>query len=195
MQSAGTLSSQVAIRVRDKFFTATSQPNTISLLSYAQQVINGVLGDVIQSAPLIHQPRTTIYQISSFLPSAIKIVGIRDAGGRDLEPIAFQDLSALDFKWITSIADFPRGFATAGRDILCIWPGVKTAQTLSVLYSQLTPALATTADSTIVPNEDDDAILDLTEVLLLVKNRDLLGVKEAMDRMKGRLQELKVERR
>jgi hypothetical protein len=189
------MSAQVAERVRDPNFNGTSQPQVINLLSYSQQVINGILGSVTGSFPLLVQPRTPIYQISAFLPACVKIQAIRDAGGRDLEPMPFEALSWLDMKWVTSIADGPRGYALAGRDVLVIYPGLKVAQTVTVVYSTLTPALATKADSTVVPAEDDHAVYDLTEVLLLLKNRDMAGCKTVMDRMAGRIRGLAGDRR
>src|SRR5271168_1567372 len=124
MISAGVMSSQLAIRVRDPYFNGTTQQQTISIISQAQQVVNGILGDVVATQPLVVQPRSLIYRLSSFVPNAVKIQAIRDASGRDLEPIPFQALSWLDMKWITSIADAPRGYALAGRDILIIYPGL-----------------------------------------------------------------------
>lgn len=195
MQNAGNLSAQVAGRVRDPNFNGTTQLQTIQLLSYSQQVVNGILGDVTGQVSLVVQPRSLIYQISSFLPSAVKILAIRDAGGRDLVPEPFSALSWFHQKWLTSIADSPRTYHLAGRDILIIYPGVRSAQTLTVVYSNLTTPLATTGDSTVVPNEDDDAILDLSEALLLLKNRDMAGAKTVYDRLAGRIKELKSERR
>lgn len=189
------MSAQVAARVRDPNFNATTQPQVIGIISLAQQIVNGILGDVVGTASLVVQPRTTIYSISSFLPSCVKIQAVRDASGRDLEPIPFNALSWLNMKWPTSIADSPRGFALAGRDVLILYPGVHTAQTLTVVYTNLTAPLTTTADSTVTPSEDDDAIYDLTEVLLLLKNRDMYGAKTVIDRMGSRLKELKDERR
>ena len=195
MINVGTMSAQVADRVRDPFFNGTTQPQVIGIISLSQQVVNGILGDVVATTNLVVQPRTTIYQISSFLPSCVKIQAIRDAGGRDLEPLPFNALSWLNLKWVTSIADSPRGFATAGRDVLILYPGVHTAQTLTVAYTNLTAALVTPADSTVVPNEDDDLIYDLTEALLLLKNRDMAGCKTVVDRFNASVKELKGERR
>jgi|ERR1039458_5225298 hypothetical protein len=195
MQNAGSMSAQVAERVRDANFNGATQPQVINLLSYSQQVINGILGDVTGTASLLVQPRSTLYQISAFLPACVKIQAVRDAGGRDLEPMPFEALSWLDMKWVVSIADSPRGYAIAGRDVLVIYPGLKVAQPLTVVYTALTAPLATKADSTVVPNETDHAIYDLTEVLLLLKNRDMAGCKTVMDRLSGRIKELQGGRR
>lgn len=195
MTNVGTMSTQVADRVRDPNFEGTTQANVISLLSYSQQVVNGVLGDVTGSASLVLQPRTPIYQLSSVLTSAVKIQAVRDASGRDLEPIPFEALSWLSMKWFTAVSDYPRGFATAGRDLLIIFPAVRTAQTVTVVYSNLTATLNSTGQTTAVPNEDDDAVYDLAEALLLLKNRDMPGCKMVIERFSQRIKELANESR
>src|ERR1039458_4669940 len=103
MQNAGSMSAQVAERVRDANFNGATQPQVINLLSYSQQVINGILGDVTGTASLLVQPRSTLYQISAFLPAAVKIQAIRDAGA--IPPI--------------SIVGTPRG-ATTGSGVSSI---------------------------------------------------------------------------
>jgi len=186
------MSAQVAARVRDANFNGTSQANTISLLSYSQQVINGALTDVTAQSSLALQPRTCLYQVSAFVPGAVRILAIKDASGRDLEPMMeFAQLAQTDLKWIVRTADAPRGWCYIGRDLIVIYPATRLGgQTLTVTYAQLTPALATTADATVVPNETDDAIYDLTEALLLLKNRDLNAVTSAMQRFQERMKAL-----
>lgn len=195
-QNAGYLSAQVAERVRDPNFNATTQAQTINLLSYGQQVVNGILWDVTGSASLVLQPRTLIYSVSGFLPSAVRILAIQDASGRNLVPIGpHESLTWANPRWVTAVSDAPRGWAMFGRDVLVIYPGVRSQQTLTVTYATLTAALATTADSTVVPNEDDDAVMDLAEILLLMKNRDMGPCQNAMERFAARIKLLKDEPR
>lgn len=196
MTPADTLAAQVADRARDPNFQGTSQANTILLASYAQQMVNGMLHDVVVSAPLTLTPRLNYYQLSTLFPSLVKLLAVRDASGRDLVPMygGAEELSWADMRWPSSTTDAPRSFAVVGRDQLIIYPGVKTAQTVTLFYSQLTPVLVAGA-STVVPNEDDDAVYDLTEALLLIKNRDLFGASAAMDRFKERIAMLRGERR
>jgi hypothetical protein len=197
MISAGNLTSQVAERSRDQNFEGTSQSNMILLASYAQQVINAALHDVVASASLTLTPRQNIYQLSSVLPSAVKVLAVRDASGRDLQPMygEAEEVAVADLQWLTAVSDAPRNYGVIGRDLLFIYPGVRVAQTLTVFYSELTPTLALTTDTTVVPNEDDDAIFDLVEALLLLKNRDLLGAPAAIARFRDRIQYLRKERR
>ena len=196
MTNAGILSAQVADRVRDPNFGATLQQNVIGLLSYAQQVVNGILDEETGTASLVLQPRTTIYRMSSFLPSAVRILGIRDDSGRDLDSIAYENLQQIDLNWPSAIADAPRSFCQCGRDLLIVHPGISNnPTTLTVIYTLLTPALATAADSTVVQNETDDAVLDLTELLLILQHRDLSPFQNALSRFTTRMKELKSELR
>lgn len=199
MINAGTMSAQLAIRARDPNFNGTTQAQVISLLSYSQQVVNGSLsnghdsslGDITGSAPLVLQPRTPIYSVSGFVPGGVKILAIRDNSGRDLEPMTeFVQLIQTDLKWVTRTADAPRGWCYAGRDVLIVYPAVLSPQTVTVVYSLLTPTLATTADTTVVPNETDDVVFDLAEALLLLKGRDLNGVATVVARFSKRMGEL-----
>ena len=196
MTNLGILSTQCSTRARDPNFGATTQPQVINLLSYAQQVVNGALDEETGSAPLVLQPRTVIYQISSFLPSAVRVQGVRDASGRDLDSIAYDNLQQIDLNWPFAIVDAPRSFCQCGRDLLIVHPGIETnPTTLTVIYTLLTPALTTTADTTVVQNETDDAVLDLGELLLLLQHRDISPFKDAIERFTARMKELKSERR
>jgi hypothetical protein len=190
------MSAQAASRARDPNFAATTQPQVINLLSYSQQVVNGSLDEETGTASLVLQPRTTIYSISGFLPAAVRIQGIRDASGRDLDPISYENLQQIDLNWPFAIADSPRSFCQCGRDLLIVHPGIETnPTTLTVIYTLLTPVLAGTSDTTVVQNETDDAVLDLGELLLLLQHRDLSPFKDALDRFVARMKQLKGERR
>lgn len=196
MTNLGVMSVQAATRVRDPNFGATTQPQVINLLSYAQQVVNGALDEETDSASLVLQPRTVLYQLSSFLPSAVRVLGIRDASGRDLDPINYDNLQQIDLNWPFAIADAPRSFCQCGRDLLIVHPGIEnTPTTLTVIYTLLTPVLATLDDTTVVQAETDDAVLDLGELLLLLQHRDLSPFKDALERFTVRMKGLKSERR
>lgn len=196
MTNLGTMSVQAATRARDPNFGATTQPQVINLISYAQQVVNGSLDEETGSIPLVLQPRTTIYQLSSFIPAAVRVLGVRDASGRDLDSISYENLQQIDLNWVTSVSDHPNSFCQCGRDLLIVHPGIEhNPTTLTVIYTLLTPTLATTADTTVVQTETDSALLDLTEALLVLQHRDLNAFKEAVTRFEHRMKELKADRR
>ncbi len=196
MTNLGVMSAQAASRARDPNFGATTQPQVINLLSYSQQVVNGSLDEETGTASLVLQPRTVIYSISGFLPAAVRVQGIRDASGRDLDSISYENLQQIDLNWPFAIADAPRSFCQCGRDLLIVHPGIETnPTTLTVIYTLLTPVLAGTSDTTVVQPEADSAVLDLAECLLVLQHRDLTAFKEVHDRLVARMKELKSERR
>jgi len=195
MENLGQAAAIIANRVRDPNFNGTTEQQTIALISYSQQVVNGILGDLVTSQALTIQPRTLIYSMSGFVPGSIDVLAVQDASGRDLDPLGLQDLQWLDMRWPVAVADSPRGYTQVGGDLLIIYPAVKTPQILTVKFSQFIAPVTGPADSTSLPPEDDSAINDLAETLILLKNRDLLAVKAAMERFAGRIKQLQTEKR
>ena len=195
MINLGVMSAQVTARVRDPNFNATTQLQVINLLSWSQQVVNGALDEETGTQPLVIQPRTTIYQLSSFVPGAVRVQGIRDASNRDLDSISYDNLRQIDARWPVAVSDAPRSWCQCGRDLLIVHPGVNLPQTLTVIYTLLTPALAGTGDTTVVQDETDHAVLDLGELLLLIQHRDLSPFQNAMERFEARIKELKSDKR
>jgi len=193
-QVAGTLAGQVGGRVRDPDAQATPTSSRLSLLSYAQIAINAILGDVVQSASLAITAGQQVYQLSSVLPNAIKVLRVTDSSGVDFEPTPFEPgLRWIDMNWLGGTSGKPRVYAQCGRDVLVIYPNPTVNDTLTVYYSKLTATITTGSQVTEVPNEDDDAVMDLTEILLLLHDRDLNGVAAAIKRWQDRLARLKGE--
>jgi hypothetical protein len=194
-QSVATLSAQISERARDPSQTGTTGPNVISLLSFAQQVVNGILADVTvqDSLPLVS--RQAIYPIFSNWPDSVRVLSIKDASGRNLVPFRdFAGLRQVATNWPSLTSSAPRSYALCGRDLLIIYPAVATSlPTLTITSAKLTTTLTSGAQTTEVTNDDDDAVLDITEALLLLKSRDLSDVQKIIDRFKTRIEGLKTE--
>ena len=74
--------------------------------------------------------------------------------------------------------------------------GVLSGSTLTAVFTQLTPPLASLADdATVVQQETDYAIMTLTEMLLLLKARDYGPLKGTFERFQRQLDELRSEER
>ena len=57
----------------------------------------------------------------------------------------------------------------------------------------LTTALTSGTQTTQVTNDDDDAVMDLCEALLLLKSRDIPDCQKIIERFKARIEGLKTE--
>lgn len=183
-------------RARDPQGIATTRAQCLSLASTCQQVTNGAVGDVIVSASLTLQPRTLIYQLSTYIPDCLKVQTVRDLSNRELSWIegGVNELAQINLSWIFQVANQPRCWTTAGRDLLILYPGVNTLTTVTVVYTQITPALLNeNNDSTVVANETDYAVMTLTELLLLLKARDYAAVAPALKRYQEQVSMLKAQ--
>jgi hypothetical protein len=195
MQNVGMLTSQISERARDINQTGTSQANVIYLFSFCQQVVNGILADVTveDSLPLVaHQ---NIYPIFANIPDSVRVLAVRDASGRDLHPFGdFAGLHQAATNWPSKVSSAPRSYALCGRDLLIIYPGVSVSPpTLTVVSALLTVPLSSAFQTTQVTNDDDDAVMDLCEVLLLLKSRDISDCQKIIDRFKARIDNLRKE--
>lgn len=187
-------------RARDPQGIATSRATCLSLASTCQQVVNGILGDVIASQSLQLQPRTLIYPLSTFVASAITVVGVRDSSGRDLTHLddGADGLAWVSTRWIQDVSDSPRCWSMIGHDLLVIYPAVRlgSSQSVTVFYSQLTPALLNEMnDSTVVPGETDYAIEQLTEALINLKSRDYEACKASIEKYATTIKQINAESR
>lgn len=191
---ASTMVTDVLTEVRDPLGIATSRADVLSLVSVAQQQVNGILDDVIDSASFAVPAKSRLFQIFANFPAAVRILSIRDASGRDLDKMsarADEESTWIDLGWLTAIGSELRSWGTIGRDVLALRPGLSTASTVSVRYTKLTAALTSEAQTTEVPAEDDPAVRDLAALLVRLKSRDFDGLPEDLERFKATMGALK----
>lgn len=150
-----------------------------------QTIMNGMMGGYITSATLTVQPQLPVYSISGSLPSALKIVDIRDASGRSLDgPVPYETLKYLSFDWWRETGPEPRSYSIVGKDLLIIRPQLIMAATVTVVYIAVTNPLNVDSDTFQVPNEDVmGPIEDGVELLLTMKGRDLDTCKSIFERI------------
>lgn len=200
-QQAKALIDTLLDRVRDPEGMATTRAQALNLVSRSQQTINSLLDDVVVSTLFTVPPYTQIFPIASILtgqPQPVRILAVKDAAGRDLFRLGSRaDLESywVNLYWFTEQGDELDSWGTVGRGLLVLRPALAAQQVVTVLYTQLTPTLAVEGDSTLVPPEDDQAILDLGELLIRMKSRDFGDMKGLFERFKTRVTALKESER
>lgn len=191
---AKDLVDKLLAEVRDPQGMATSRAQALSLISTCQQQINASLDDVVISTAFNVPPFTQIYPISLTFPDAVRILSIRDPSGRDLSQLSDRadiECAWLNSSWFTEVGSELRSWGLIGRDLLMLRPGLRAQVQVTVRYTQVTPVLAIEADPTVVPDEDDPVITDLTALLVRMKSRDFDGLDKDFTRFKETIAVLK----
>ena len=167
---AGPLVSVLLARVRDPGAGATSRDQARDILSRCQQVINGAIGTVVSSDPLTLESYRQIYPIAGALPNALRVIGVEHQG-RSLTPAPYNSLAQTDSAWFRKQDYRPEVFALPGRDTLVVHPAVDTDDTVTVKSIAVTAVLVDDATPTDMPDEDLPVVLDLAQIILLLRMR------------------------
>lgn len=189
---------QLLAQVRDPQGVATTRAQALALLSRSQQQVNAALDDVVISTSFNVPPFTLIFPISATFPDCVRILSVRDASNRDLDRMSDRaDIEStwINAGWLTERGSTLRSWGTIGRDLFVLRPGLFAQQAVTMRYTQLTPTLATEADSTVVPNEDDPAVVDLAALLIRLKSRDFDGLDKDFERFKQNMTSLRDTRK
>jgi len=192
--NAGQQVDIVLRRARDPLGAATPRTKVFDFMARIQAIVNGGLERVIQSAPLTVQPQLPMYPIAGFLPSALRIVDIRDASGRSLDgPVPLESLKWLNMEWFREIGPELRSWCVVGKDLLILRPSLPIQQTVTVFYVAVT---ATQLDDTMnlqISDDDIQEVLDPVEFLLDLKARDLRNAAPILERWQKRMSEAGME--
>lgn len=186
-RSADSMMNEVLARVRDTNGTMHTAAFVRSMLTTAQQVLNAGLEHVILPAVSAFYANRVFYDISTLFPAAVRIIGIRGSNTiRDVIQLnSLDDFLIYGPYWSRHVGQTLLAWTTIGRDILVTYPALETDSTFGLYYVKLTNTFTSGATLSEFSVEQCGPLVTLTEVLLLLRQRDL----EACDRALGRLQE------
>lgn len=196
-RTATSMTDEVLARVRD----ATGLMHTASFvrdrLTDAQRFLNGILGLSISSAAITLNPGQNFYKLSDSLPFCIRLVGLRGSSGyRDAAELPSLDsLLIYGPHWSRRTGAYVESWTMVGRDVLVVYPALKSATTLDAYYVNVCAAFTSGATTSEFSTEQCGLIVTLTEALLLLRQRDLEAAGRAMERLQQALQpELALDR-
>ena len=176
----------VLTRLRDPNATAHSRAFVMNLLSEAQRLVNAASGSVVASSALATEAQRQLYLITSSLPSVVRVLGVRE-GPRDLEQLDWRVLYQAFPRWHRAIGSRFEVFCLIGRDLLVVHPAKTEASSVDVIYVKLTTAFALETDLFEIPDDLIPLAIDLTEAVLLLKNRSLVAAAVVGDRIAEKL--------
>jgi hypothetical protein len=179
----GVLISTLLRRVRDPHAIGTTRTLTRTLLSRAQVLLNARDRLVLTTETLTTQPRCQIYPVHASLPLSQRILRVRDVDDRNLDwEHKWRNLANYSVSWFRKIANQHYLSATIGRDLLVVHPAKNVESTVTVLSVKLTTELVEDDTALEIAVADEDALLDIAELMMSVKNRNLT---RAMELLKG----------
>ena len=183
---AHDLIDQVLARVRDPHGVVASRPFVLSMLSKAQQIINARLAFVLDEATLTLEPLRCFYPIRLLLPKSQRVMYVR-ADGKDLLHAPWRSFWYMKRGWPRAVAEETELWCMIGRDILVVWPSRRVASTVTVVSAKLTDPLGGEQSTLELSDTATALVVDLTEVLVLVKMRKMVLAEEALRSLDTRL--------
>lgn len=177
MAAGTTLIDQLARRVRDTTNFAHARTFLLETLNRCNRALQAALQAETATTTLTVVPGRTLYRIPTDFGASdiIRVIGVRDAAGRELQDIEFERLVEEDPDWLHRTDVRPEVFSRIGRDLLAVYPAVETpklGEALTAVYVQrpadflddsgLTPA---------IPDERAMILLDLAEVVVYLRGR------------------------
>lgn len=188
-ETSDTLTSTLLARVRDPQGLATSRLEAAQFLTHAQRLVNIGMPQALDSSPLVLERLRMVYPVSGLLPLSGKVLGARDADGRPLPLVEWRALKWQSPTWFRDIGDRPLTISRLGRDSIVVYPALHQTQTITVLSAKVTSDLTAVA----VPVETTELfvgmVLDIGELLILLKQRHMYAMQPIAARLKLRMTE------
>lgn len=184
----GPVVDQILLRLRDPEGVIASRNFVRTRISDAQRLLNARFGWVLDSTTLITEPYRLFYPIVPLLPEAQRVWYVRH-GGRNLGYVPWRTLTHMQRGWPRTLGARPEIWSRIGFDLLVVWPGVTTAQTLTIDSSKITTLLDSDGDDFEVRDDVVPMIVDMATALVTLKMRQLAPAAETMNTLMGRVKE------
>lgn len=187
MSVVGPLLDTLLQRVRDPHAIGTSRDLARSLLAQAQRLLNTKDKLVLETVTLDTQARRLIYPIHDLLPTSARVVCVRDDSGNDLDyEMNWHDLSNFKSSWFRDVAPQHKIWSIIGRDLLVVYPARDIDSTVSVVSAKLTDTFNDDSSETEIPESDEPALLDIAELLVSIRNRNLPVAQDLLKALQAR---------
>lgn len=170
MATAGTYVDIVMRRTRDPNAVGLTRAFVRDLISRSQRMVNAQMRTVKESLTLATNPNQQFYPVTINAPASVRVEYVRE-GDRDLRKVTIQELSEADTKWFRKVADRFELWAPVGRDQIVVHPAKAITSSVEVIYTKLTDELIDDTILAELPEDDMTHVLDLAEMLTLLKQR------------------------
>ena len=178
-------------RIYDAGGVATARANVWDMLSRCQQLVNAALDSIVVALNFSTGPRQQVFILTDIAPDVMKVLRVRDQH-RDLSEIQLRELKYISPRWFGQSGPRWETFAKIGKTMLVVHPMKLSADSLTLVYTQILPRLG--GDLDVCPLSDDQIPLltKLTEAMLLLRQRNFEPVKMIVDNLVKDVQAMKL---
>src|SRR6266705_4676559 len=186
-QAIGPLVDILLRRVRDPHALGTTRTLARLVLSHSQRIINAKAKYVLVTETLTTFEACLIYPINSLLPNSTRIVTVRD-DGHDLnyEP-SWRNLANYRSDWFRQVKPQHLIYSMIGRDLLVLYPAKDYDSVVEVVSAKLLANFADDSTATEIPDSDENFLLDIAELILTIKNRNLPVAESMLKSIQGKM--------
>jgi hypothetical protein len=169
---AGVIITKALQRVRDEQGSAHSRDFVRKILSHAQRITNAIFGEVKVTTTFTTEPNRLAYPIQPNLPDSLRIARVTH-NKDELLPETLQGLRGFDSSWPRTRGDKYLSYAPVGRDLFLLYPALKVTGSVEVTSIKDTGLIVGESSNMDLPDSDVKVALDITEIILLLRQRDL----------------------
>jgi len=187
----GTLVDELLDRTRDAGGAATTRAQVRKLLRHAEAML-GVHGAHVESFTFFSVVNTGFYSVLTMATGGERIGRILDVrvGGKSLSKATINDLRAQDPRWARVRGDTFETWTQWGWDLFVLWPVVPVALVVEVVATAAPVALDETytgadTDTLSLTTKWSPQVVDLAEVLMLLRWRRLDALQAPLARLQG----------
>jgi len=166
----------VLARVRDPDGAVHSIPLCQDLLTRLERLYNTARHVVTNQTIIATMPDLQLYGLPESVPEGTQILQVAH-GNRFLERCSLTTLRAMDARWPRAIGNRFECFMQIGYTWLLLWPALHYPDTVTITSAELTADLTTSppGGTLTIPAVSTGIVMQLLEVVLLLRQRDMLS--------------------
>ncbi len=188
---AGVLITKVLQRVRDPQGSAHTRTFVLKILSHAQRIVNAIFGEVKITDTFNTEADRIAYPVQPNLSDTLRVVSITQDGS-ELAPETLEGLRGFDPSWPRTRADKMLAFAPVGRDLLFLYPALPRTSSVQITSIKDTGIIVGESSTLEIPDNHAKIALDFTEIVLLLRQRDLDEAEALLKELTERIQKRQV---
>lgn len=177
---AGELVERLENRVRGHAHTYSFM---IQLIHLVQEVVNAATGLVLETVTIPTNAHQQIYWTEPLMPNLVSLKAVRDGivdTDRIFDPMM---LYYQDRRWSRQVASQHKQHMMLGRDLLILHPAKNYDSEVEAVYIKLTEPVTSGTSEIDLPTERVQLIVDIAELLLLLRERRLEALGPLLERV------------